>query len=91
MLVYSLPVVNKKLKMAGDIGNYTCIAVNAGPVYILNLKAEAPAPISEPPQLLNIIPDNAGKFVPVVGNLYTVKTTSLGIYTIVADHGPSAT
>ena len=91
MLVYSLvvSVVNKKLKMAGDIGEYTCIAVNAGPVYILNLQAAAPAPPTPPPQVLNIVPDTAGGFTPVVGNLYKVRTTIFGTFIIVADLGPA--
>ena len=83
-----MSVVNKQLKMAGDIGTYLCIAVNAGPVYILNLQAAAPAPPTPPPQLLNIVPDTAGGFVPVVGNLYTVRTTIFGTFIIVADLGP---
>ena len=89
MLVYSLSVVNKQLKMAGDIGNYTCIAVNAGPVYILNLHAAAAAPPTPPPQVLNIVPANAGGLVPVVGNLYTVRTTIFGTFIIVANLGPA--
>ena len=81
--------INKQLKMAGDIGNYTCIAVNDGPVYILNLQAAAPAPPTPPPQVLNIVPDTAGGFTPVVGNLYKVRTTIFGTFIIVADLGPA--
>ena len=89
MLVYSLSVVNKQLKMAGDIGNYTCIAVNTGPVYVLNLHAAAPAPPTPPPQVLNIVPHNTGGFTPVVGNLYKVRSTLFGTFIIVADLGIS--
>ena len=78
MLVYSLSVVNKQLKMAGVIGNYTCIAVNAGPVYILKIQAAAQTPPTPPPKVLKIVPDNSGGIVPVVGNLYTVRTTTFG-------------
>ena len=55
--------------MAGDIGNYVCMELGFGPdrpVYILDLWEAAPAPPVPPPQVLNIVPDNAGGFFPLI-------------------------